>query len=176
MDFRSKVLALVVVGLTQHPAAAIAERVLTTDGLGAVRIGMSVSQIERALGARVKPDPKEASEPCWFAVRADGTDPSVGYMIELGRVTRIDVFVPLSGVPTDVVAQGNVGIGSSMGDVRRAYGRVPRGRLSDSNPGHVEINVVTKANRTIVISMVGDRMESFRAGLVSSAAYPEGCS
>src|SRR5262249_46489054 len=89
------------------PAAAQQQRVLENGGIGKVRIGMGVGEAERTLGARLRSLVPGYGPGCWLAVRADGVDPGLAYMVENGRITRIDVVVPREGTaPTISTAKG----------------------------------------------------------------------
>lgn len=119
------------------------DQVLTFDGLGPVRLGMTRADAEAALGVKLKslyPNPQDG---CWFANRADGIDGAISYWIEKGRIVRIDIdeyawpkserAVP--GVATD----RGISIDSSTDDVKRAYGSRlkidfhPQGDAGDEN-------------------------------------------
>jgi hypothetical protein len=129
---RVAAIALALLALVNSASTAIAVRVLTTNGLDGVRLGMSVSEVERMLGKTLRPDPPEAAEPCWYAVRADGVDAGIGYMIESGRLTRIDISIPRDGTKPNVSIGRGIGIGSTMKDVRRVFGNALKTQLSDS--------------------------------------------
>ncbi|MBW8708089.1 MAG: hypothetical protein JF627_02295, partial [Alphaproteobacteria bacterium] len=71
------------------PANSLAGEIITPAGLAPVQIGMTLAQVERALGKKLKferNDPDSAS--CFEAERPG--DEKTSYMLERYRVTRID--------------------------------------------------------------------------------------
>ena len=83
--------------LMTAPVCAQPQPVLEGGGLGKVRIGMAVRQAERTLGVGLRSLIPGYGEGCWLAVRADGIDPGLSYMVEHGWITRIDVAPPQEG-------------------------------------------------------------------------------
>lgn len=75
-----------------QPQGGQGARLLTADGLGPVRIGASVEEAARALGAPLRPRSADQSSRCWITGRADGREPGIAYLVAEGRVKRIDVF------------------------------------------------------------------------------------
>lgn len=95
-----------------------AAAVLTADGYGPLRIGMSAAEVEAAMGP--DDDPANANsdtpETCdqWRPARAPA---DMMVMIEDGRLTRISVFGE-STVRTD----RGVGVGANAAEVKSIYG------------------------------------------------------
>ena len=173
-----RVVALMSLLAAMAPAAAQQERVLGSGGLGKVRIGMDVQEAERAIGSRVRSLVPGYGPGCWLAVRADGIDPGVSYMVESGRITRIDIVTPQDGkAPTILTAKG-IGIGSSRADVERRYGgsgisrRAPYGHNDDDR----WVTVEETPDLGIVISLSGGKVDALWAGRRQSIAYTESCS
>ena len=158
------------------PAAdASASRVLTLEGLGPVRIGMTLRQVERALGARLKIEyPEDYS--CGGGSRADGRDPDIWYMIDDRRLARIEI-VSRKGQPATVTTAQGLGVGSTEADILRVYGaRVktePHPYLEGEGhymkvdaPGHRR-GILFETNHGVVTT--------FRAGTYPALGYIEGC-
>ena len=82
-------------------AVSALARTLTPEGLGKVRIGMTVRQAEKALGEKLAGDGTSAAESCRYVHRSAG-EAGVAYMVENGRITRIDVEPPAQGAPAKV--------------------------------------------------------------------------
>jgi hypothetical protein len=164
--------------LMAAPLAAQQRPVLESGGVGKVRIGMTVEQTERMIGARLRSLVPGYGPGCWLAVRADGVDPGLSYMVENGQVTRIDVTTPQDGAaPTLSTAKG-IGIGSSEADVERAYGG---NAVSARAPyGHDEsdrwITVETTPTLGIVLAISGGKVTGLWGGRRQSIAYTEACS
>jgi len=114
---------------TLHPASAGSDRILTSTGLGPVRIGMTVPQAEKALGKKLKPlDTTDgiSSESCWPTSSADGIDDWLVYVIENGKIVHVEVQDARPGkIPTiipSVKTEKGIGIGSSKEQIRKQYG------------------------------------------------------
>ena len=86
---------IIILGCCVLSFAAVAadkpDQILTFDGLGAVRIGMTVHEAEDALAVKFKPVGREDEPSCWYANRADHIDPGISYMIQDNKVVRIDI-------------------------------------------------------------------------------------
>ena len=154
-------------------AQAAPSRVLTTNGLGGVRIGMTKAQAEAAIGAKFgKDDGSPESKGCFVYTRADGMDSNLGYMIEKGHLTRIEVFTPKrSDMP--VTTDKGIGIGSTLAQVKRAYGKALVNEPDRENES-AQIKIVGQYG-AIIFTMEKQRVRFFRAGAYPSVEYNEGC-
>ena len=163
-------------------ADAAADRVLTLSGLGAVRVGMSFRETEAALGARLSlagPGGSD-SRACAYAQRRDGRDPAIAYMVEDGRITRIDVSEPDAGAGAapqpSVRTDAGLGIGSTEAAVRKAYGRsLVVGPHPYEDAGHYLEVFGPDRRRAFLFETLRGRVTSFRAGRRRSVEYIEGC-
>ncbi|MEI9885426.1 MAG: hypothetical protein WDN08_02815 [Rhizomicrobium sp.] len=173
------------------PAAALAvsltaafaapPNILRTDGIGPVTLGMTVRAAERALGAKLRNENPGADEDCTYFALGGTRDSLVHYMVERGRITRIDIDDMGGGrrpAQAPIVTRAGIGIGSTEADIRRAYGRrlkiVPDPYMEDQgnnltveDAGH---------NRGILFETVHGTVTSMRAGRHPSLEYSEGCS
>lgn len=93
--------------------------VLRFDGIGAVRVGMTLPQLSVALGETVSL-PKDRQEQACFYVEAK-QHPDTAIMIVQGKVARIDVVVPHAAKSSTATAQG-IHIGDSEARVQDVYG------------------------------------------------------
>jgi len=94
--------------------------VVRDDGVGPVVTGMALQQVEQVLRARMRiSKDQDPSGVCVYAVRADGRDPGIQYMVVDGRVQRVDIA--LRGQP-NVRTAADVAGGASPLAVRQAYG------------------------------------------------------
>jgi len=166
------VLAMTAPGMAQQPP------VLESGGLGTVRIGMSVEDAERAIGVRLHSLVPGYGQGCWLAGRADGLDPGLYYMVEHGRITRIDVTAPKAGSTPSTSTTRGIAIGSTEADVQGRYGssaasaRAPYGH----DEGDRWYTVETTPELGIVVSVSGGRVVGLWAGRRQSIAYTEACS
>jgi hypothetical protein len=172
-------LAVVMFGLAMiAPARAQELRILDSSGLGKVRIGMSVAGAERVLGVRLRSLVSAYGRGCWLAVRADGIDPEVSFMVENGRITRVDVAPPQAEMRQRIVTAKRIGIGSTQADVENAYGNTAQTTLAPYGHSDGDRWVTVGSTRTsgIVLSISGGKVVSLWAGRRGSIAYTEACS
>lgn len=54
--------------------------------------------------------------------RADGVDPDIAYIVESGRITRIDIWQAKQGDDPGIVSPEGIGIGSTEDQIKNAYG------------------------------------------------------
>jgi hypothetical protein len=76
--------------LLTTPAAA---ETLSWEGVGPIRLGMGVKAAEQAL--KTKLFPRQApfeDDQCYVTWRADGLCPSLGYVIERGKIAVIQIY------------------------------------------------------------------------------------
>lgn len=160
------------------PAAASSPDVLTMNGLGPVSVGMTVAAAEKALGAKLHVEYAEDTDRgCGFAQRSDGRDPSTSYMVENGKVTRVDIDNSGQSVPSRVKTELGFGIGSLETDIEKAYGRKlsvqPHPYLEGE--GHYLVVNSPDKKRGIIFETDKGKVTSFRGGLYPALSYAEGC-
>jgi len=107
-------LLLVVAVLTSSAAHAAAPRISMT-GFGQVRVGLSVPELERALGKRIDLPKDEDEVACRFA-SPDNLFDGIGFMIRDGHLARLDVDAP--GIRT----LSGASVGDSQASVISRYG------------------------------------------------------
>jgi hypothetical protein len=156
---------------------------LTTQGLGPVRLGMTVAQAQKALGTRLDvmgdTDPPDM---CGYATRADGRRPNIRYFVIEGRIRDIQVsnisLLPIDAKPGPLVwsvrTEAGVGLGASKAALRRAYGR----RLEDREPvmdGRLFVDTPDgKRGLAFAVDHYG-RVTSMEAGQYPALSDYEGC-
>jgi hypothetical protein len=177
------------------PAAA---QVFSFDGAGPVRLGMTVAAAERALDAKLGTVELPFSEECWITSRADGKDKSILYVIENGKIVRIDFF-PEAGGPQDLKTTAGIGIDSTEDDIRRAYGdirvscapyydcseearseaakaRAEHGNTEPEPPPHFSVRIDTgNHDRGIIFDTEYSKVTSFMTGFKSAIEEMEIC-
>lgn len=100
------------------PADEIAEAVLTAEGWGPLRIGMTLEEVKAAAGPDADPDAVGGPEPEYCdQFRPERAPEGLYVMIEEGILTRISLSEP-AGVETDA----GLGIGAGADEVRAAHG------------------------------------------------------
>jgi hypothetical protein len=161
-----------------RPVQAKQAQILTSQGLGPVRVGMTVRQAGLALGTKLKVDTDGDSDACRYAWRADGLDENVAYMVEGGRITRIDVFHPdkTTHPELSVLTTAGIGLGSSEESVRRAYGNGVKVKPSFYADSGLEFRVKDfHKQRGLFFAVYEGKVEHIRAGRIPSIDYVEGC-
>jgi hypothetical protein len=123
---------LFVIGAMAILATPAKSQVLSWQGLGPVRFGMTVDEAERALMAPLKPRDIGFSDDCWVTERADGKDEVISYVVEHGKIAMISLL-PTKGQTTNLTDTRGIGIGATEADIRRAYGQVKITRAPDFN-------------------------------------------
>lgn len=164
-------------------SASAADQILTINGLGPVKIGMTQRQAERVLGARLKsPFPSERSNICWNAIRADRVDPWIYYVILNGRVASIHVDRSGLGGPVvahQIVTDRGIRIGDTDTKVKEAYGpdvnvRV-HSQVNTEDEGSVITALTSDKSRGFVFVTSDREVIEFRAGLPDAIEMMEGC-
>lgn len=162
---------LVLLATTAAPAWA-AGLVIGHAGLGSVRLGMTERAAQTALGSRFTPPEDFEDQGCQQARRLDGKDPEITYMIEDGRITRIDVFGASKGVASD----RGIGLGATAAQVRAAYGKALRDRPDAYDDRVRHLSVQSPDRRGMLDFLVENgRVTELSTGYYPSIAYAEGC-
>jgi hypothetical protein len=150
--------------------ANLANSALRADGIGPLRVGMTVAEADRALGGL---DRATGLAQCDYVHPKNGPA-HVAFMVEEGRISRVDVEDSAS-----VTTSAGVRPGESEARVREAYpnARVHPHKYDDRGHYFVVIpgapadtlhRIVFETNGTVVTSM--------RGGLYPAVEYVEGCS
>lgn len=161
-----------VVTPTAAPAPAAAAPVLTTAGLGPMRIGMTDAEARAAVGAaNIEADTgTEISDSC-TEIKLKGAYPGVYLMINDGRLSRITLSEGAK-IKTDK----GVGVGARPAEVMAAYPNAQAEPHHYENPPAQYLTVWTKPEKE------GVRFEVNYAGIVAdihagdeTIQYVEGC-
>jgi len=151
---------------------------LKPDRLGPVEVGMSVSQAEAALKAKLRvdyPDANPEGVGCGFATRVDRRDAAIAYMVEDGKITRIDVDTPKKPSAYDhkIVSERGIGIGSTEIQIRRAYQKAAQFDPHPYAEGHYV--TIEGPKFSVLFETEHGKVTTFRSGLNQSVQYIEGC-
>ncbi|GAB3380656.1 hypothetical protein GCM10027317_25830 [Massilia agri] len=146
------------------PAPAPASKVLSADGIGAIRFGMKLAEAEQAAGKATLPEP---FDPVCSMVRFASV-PKLRFMVEEGVVTRADAE---PGVGNAV----GVAVGDTLAQVREKH---PDAQVSthkyDKN-GHYVTFPNADGKAAIILEESGGKVSKVRAGLQPAVAYVETC-
>jgi len=157
-------------------------QILTPTGLGAVRIGMTVREAERALDMVLYERQSDEPEDCWYTRRKDNASPWILYMIQEGIVVRIDVN------PIDVGAgihfappvrtAKSITIDSKEKSIVRRYGSeleiTPHPYLEDF--GRYMKVLTEDGKHGILFETSEGKVTTFRSGTAEAIRLIEGCS
>ena len=89
-------------------------QVLSWQGAGPVRLGMTVAEAERALHAKLAPVALPFSKECYVTGRADGKDEALSYVIVNAKIVVMTVFLPDYKPPNPNIVDANgIGVGST---------------------------------------------------------------
>ena len=152
-------------------------RLLTPTGFEKIQIGMSIDAAEASLGSALDPRSSEDPLACVQGNRTDGKDPQILYMIEGGKIVRIDVndaAAPAGAKP--IVSEQGIGIGSTEAEIERAYGskavQEPHPYTYDEG-GH--LYTVEDGNNALIFETYKSKVTNFRGGAHPQVDYKESC-
>jgi len=170
---RNLLVAGLCAGLVAAAAVATAQAAewrATMAGLGPIRVGMSVAQLERALGTRL-PETQDESEDACRQVEAGARFPGTSVMLVDGRVARIDVsergFFTLSGAA----------VGDTQASVLKRYGRRISAQTHIDGVDDSQVLTMFSSDRRLGIRFEtdGERVTSYYFGNARAVQFPEGC-
>jgi hypothetical protein len=146
-------------------------RVLGPDGLGPVRIGMTVAALDAALGDTLRPAYMEGGT-CAY-VRPAAFPPGVSAMVWADTVVRIDVET------AGTVTPEGAGVGDAEAKVLALYGAraVVTPHKYTGPEGHdVTVGEPADSTRLLLFETDGRTVIRFRAGRAAAVRLVEGCS
>jgi hypothetical protein len=168
MTRRTIGLELVFCILVATAAAASKTWIVRMDGAGPVRIGMSLAQLNAALGENFSMPRDPDEQACFYAETAK--QPDIGFMVEHGKVTRVDVTK--RGLPT----AAGIRVGDPEARVIKKYGRRLHVEPDAYNPeGHYLTLSSADGRYGIRFETEHGQVTAFYAGEAHAIAYIEGC-
>lgn len=156
-------LAAALLGALPAAPGAQPPPVLTFDGYGAIRFGMTVAEARQAAGGNAH---DLAAQQCHYATFSRYAH--ARFMVEAGRVTRVE---------TDPAAVNTLGltVGMALDQVRRRYPGVRISAHKYDEHGHYLFFPSPSGSAAIVAEESGGRVTLIRAGLLPAVEYVEGC-
>jgi hypothetical protein len=170
----SLIFIVAVLSVLPPQASAQGERarrfVVSYDGFGPVKIGMTLSQASKALGMRVTRDAGYVGDDCYYAT-PKGDFKGIAFMMAGTRIVRIDV--ESGNHSTDK--------GAKIGDAEARIKRLYKGEYKVSGhkyfPAGRYIEVEIKGGRySIIFETDGKRVTTYRVGRPEQVGYVERCS
>jgi hypothetical protein len=183
MSFKIQFAALVFIVFASD--RSFANQIATVEGIGPVKIGMTVQEAERALGAKLDAISPEFSKECWVTSRSDKKDPVIQYIVEDRNIAAIDVYPRVAEtfpipIPSIETPEG-IGVGSTEEKIRRAYGksakkeRAPYFDETDKDPEYwIHVDNPDKKLGMIFVVRYG-RVLNFSIGMREAINRIEGC-
>jgi len=168
MISRASTLLVVIALLSMSMVQADEEWVIREDGVGPVKIGMTLPELNTVLQQRFSM-PKDKDEQACFYVKPT-KHPHIAFMIEDGRLSRVDVDGP------GILTTEGIQVGESEEHARRVYGvklKVEPHHYIDD--GHY-LTVRSKDGRYgIRFETEKGKIQRFYAGRFEAVQYVEGC-
>ncbi len=152
---------------TRRPASTA--WVVTPDGIGAIRVGMTADELRRAVGH--VPGANPAAD-CRY-VRPSDAPAGVSVMLARGQVARVDI--DSAGVSSDA----GVAVGDSAAKVAEAYAKrmtaTPHKYIPSGQYLTVRSASPADSLRRMVFETENGRVTRFRAGRVPEVEWVERC-
>ena len=144
---------------------------LQIDRLGPVIVGMTPDEASKKLGTPLtmgRP-PDEDDSSCHY-VYPDGKYDDIGFMVEDGRITRIDIY------SKTIAATGAIHIGDDENLVKKNYpGKVKEEVHPYLGNDGKYFTVEVMPGYAFIFETERGRIITFRSGKLASVKYIEGC-
>lgn len=145
---------------------------LFTNGIGQVRVGMTVSQARKAAGTRLVGDPP--NKYCYY-IKPEREPKDVAFMVTEGRISRVDVWRN-----SKITTLKGAKIGDTEARIKSLYpGQIKVTPHNYVQGGHY-LTFVPKdqsdENYRVVFETDGKRVTEFRSGKLPEVEFVEGCS
>lgn len=165
--------------VTTRPERLTSESRLSLDGIGPVRVGMTLAEASAAGGVQLRLFEQPPGPECRYAgpERGSGLGDELGFMVYEGRIVSIDIGIM---GPDRIRTVSGIGKGATEAEVLRTYA----GRIrTESHPyvpgGKWLIYMPSDASYrhlTMVFEVVEGRVLTFRSGYLEPTLWTEGCS
>ena len=155
---------LVLIGV----AAAHESWIVRMDGVGPVKVGMTLSQLNAALHEHFSYTEEEGGPSCFY-VRPK-KHPQLAFMMEDGHLVRVDV--DKAGIRTE----SGLGVGDTETRAKAVYGtklRIEASQYTGDEGGHYL--TVRSGNYGIRFETEHGKITEFYAGTYDAIQYVEGC-
>ena len=146
---------------------------LRLDGIGPLRVGMTLAQASGATGMDVRVTSQDFGNGCRYA-EADGGPAGLAFMVFNGRIVRIDVNGEPQ--PSPIATLSGIRVGSTEADVMAAYpGRIRVTGNAYLEDGHDLVYTASDSALGLIFVTDGQRVLSFRSGEAGPVSAIEGC-
>ncbi|WP_009632185.1 hypothetical protein [Synechocystis sp. PCC 7509] len=170
------VISVVAIGATSAQTKITNQSRLAINGIGSIRVGMTVTEASRASGTKLVSSGDYIEKSCYY-VQPQGAPKGLGFMVTEGRIARVDVYNKSS-----VTTLSGAKIGDSEARIKALYPgqiKVSAHKYTGDSGGHY-LTFVPKdksdRNYRVVFETDGKRVTNFRSGKLPEVEYVEGCS
>lgn len=159
---------------TPRPEPLSRRSPVTIDGIGPVRIGMTIAQAEAAAGIPIRSAGESGNESCHY-FRPQGID-GLLFMETEGRISRVDVVRGSS-----IATLSGAGIGNTEAEIEAMYpGQIEVSPHEYVSGGHyltyVPNDLADRNYRLVFETNEKGVVTQFRSGKLSEVTWVEGCS
>ncbi|NJN48776.1 MAG: hypothetical protein HC805_01950 [Alkalinema sp. RL_2_19] len=160
---------------------------LALDGIGAVRVGMTIAEAEQAAGITLfEPGNGRATESCYY-VRPQGESPNIAFMVFSGtdsqtmnrsrdRIVRVDI-----DRDSPIKTLSGVGVGTTAATIKTTYaGKIEEsihpytgrsgGKYLTYKPSHL-----ADQRYSLIFETLNGKVVQFRSGYADAVGQIEGC-
>ena len=143
-----------------------------SDGVGAVRVGMTVKQAAKAAGVTLIPSYNDRNNECRYVQPQSGLK-NIGMMVSKDRLVRIDIYKGSS-----IKTLKGAGIGDSEARIKSLYpGRIEVSPHKYTKGHYLTFVPADRADQNrIVFETDGRKVLNYRVGKLPDVEYVEGCS
>lgn len=170
--FAALTVALVVAACSNGGGPVTTATPVRIDGVGPLKVGMTVADAEKAAGAKFTVQNNEDLQGECVIADIAGWPKDVSIMLIKGAIARFDVQ---QGVMK--TAEG-AGLGSTEDEVKKLYANAKVDVLPHKyTDGHyLEITMLGVSGMQYVFETDGSKVTAFRSGRVPEVGFIEGCS
>ncbi|MCC5652928.1 hypothetical protein LC609_24600 [Nostoc sp. XA013] len=145
---------------------------LFINGIGTVRVGMTVSQAAKAAGTKLAGDPPNNN--CYY-VKPQNEPKNVSFMVTKGRISRVDVRQN-----TQITTLKGAKIGDTEAQIKSLYPEQIQVTPHKYVQGGHYLTFIPKdradQNYRVVFETDGKLVTQFRSGKLPEVEFVEGCS
>lgn len=171
----SLAISAVAIAATTTPTKITNKSKLAINGIGSIKVGMSVAEASKASGIKLVAGSTDNSS-CTY-VRPQGAPKGISFMVTNGRIARVDVYDNKS-----ITTLSGAKIGDTEARIKALYPgqiKVTPHEYTGYMGGHY-LTFVPKDQSDlgyrVVFETDGKRVVNFRSGKLPEVEYVEGCS
>jgi hypothetical protein len=144
---------------------------LRLDGIGPVRVGMTIAAVERLLGGTARIDRIEPGDECGYADLAVIPE-GISFMLSGDIIVRTNIDT------AGFLDEAGLGVGSSEADVlarRAGMIRVEPHPYTGPEGHYMIVDIPARPGFRLIYETDGQRVVTFRAGRLPEVDFIEGC-